>query len=134
MELMYVNNSNKLDYRTRINIIKHYNYRWSKTKIAKKFSISRQAVYDIIRKYKLDDVYGLEDHKPGVLEIPLNPSFYANVISLRNNFDWGACRIEKYFNKKGFSVSHNKINKVIKYKGLTRKKMGKQEKSTKKTK
>jgi len=128
MEFMYKNESNKLDYVTRLGIIKFYLRKRKKSWIAEKFNVSRQTVYDIINKYLADDVYGLEDHKTGVLRTPLNPIFYANTVSVRMETGWGACRIENYFKAKGFLVSNNKINQVIQYEGLTRKKMGKQSK------
>lgn len=128
MQYMYVNKSNKLDYRLRLNIIKAISAKWSIKRIASRFEVSRTTVYKIKKKYMVDDVYGLEDHKPGPLSDPLNPVFYANVVFLRKKNGWGACRIEKYFKKQGFSVSHNKINQVIQYEGLTQKKMGKREK------
>lgn len=128
MKYMYLNKSNKLDYTRRLGIIKFYLRNRKKSWIAQKFNVSRQTVYDIIKKYETDDIYGLEDHKTGLLRIPLNPVFYANIISIRKETGWGACRIENYFKQKGFLVSHNKINQVITYEGLTRKKMGKQTK------
>ena len=72
--------------------------------------------------------HGLEDHKPGPLRTALNPSFYANILEIRKKSGLGACSIEKYFKKKGFSVSHNKINQVLQYEKLTYKKMGKRKK------
>ncbi len=128
MKSMYINKKNKLDYKIRLNIIKHYTNRWRKSRIAKKFQISRQSVYSIIARFKREGVYGLEDHKPGILRTPLNPEFYANVIELRKKFSWGACRIEKFFKNQGYLVSHNKINQIIQYEDLTRKKLGKQTK------
>jgi DNA invertase Pin-like site-specific DNA recombinase len=83
MEFMYKNESNKLDYVTRLGIIKFYLRKRKKSWIAEKFNVSRQTVYDIINKYLADDVYGLEDHKTGVLRTPLNPIFYANTVSVR---------------------------------------------------
>jgi len=128
MNFMYVNEKNKLDYLRRLDIIKHYNRCMKKSKIAQKFNVSRRTIYDVINRYETDEVYGLEDHKPGVLATPLNPVFYANIVEKRKKTGAGACRLEKEFNLQGFLVSHNKINQVIKYEGLTRRKMGKQEK------
>lgn len=125
---MYINKANKLTKSDRFVIIQRWNNGWFISRIAQRFKISRTTVYKIIKRFKQDGAYGLEDHKPGKLPEPLNASFYGNVVNLRVKFDWGACRIEKYFNKKGFFVSHNKINQVIQYEGLTRKKLGKQEK------
>ncbi len=126
MQYMYINKSNKLCYRDRLNIIKQYNSGRSAFRIAKHFKISKRTVYYILTNFKKDSVYALEDHKPGPLRMPLHPQFYANVVKIRKRTSWGSCRIEKYFKSKGFSVTHNKINEVIKLEGLTRKKMGKQ--------
>ena len=125
---MYVNNSNKLSKSERFTIIQCWNNGWKTTRIAKRFSVSRTTIYKIIGRYKSDGVLGLQDHIPGKLRIPLNPNFYANVVNIREKNGWGACRIERYFKIRGFSVSHNKINQVIQYENLTRKKMGKKEK------
>jgi putative transposase len=128
MQYMYTNNSNKLCYRDRLSVVKQHNSGRSVSRVAKFFSVSRQTIYNIIERFKIDSVYGLEDRRPGPLKKPLNPSFYAHVVELRQRTGWGSCRIEKYFNAKGFFVTHNKINEVIQYEGLTRKKMGKQSK------
>jgi len=125
---MYVNKANKLNKKDRMTIVQRYNNGWKITRIAERFQISRQTVYDILNKYSKDDIYGLIDHKPGPELIPLNPIFYSNIVDLRKSTSWGACRVEKYFKSKGFFVSHNKINKVIQIEGFTRKKLGKQEK------
>lgn len=125
-ERMYTNKNNKLSKSDRILILQRWNNGWKKTRIAKRFNISRQTVYEIILKYEVDGIDGVMDHKPGPLRTPINPTFYANITDIRKKFDWGACRIEKYFNRKGHSVSHNKINQVIQYEKLTRKKLGKQ--------
>jgi len=123
---MYVNPSNKLDYKTRLKIYKlKYVYRWKVSKISKTFEISRQTVYNIIKNVEEWGLNGIQDHQPGLLKELLNPIFYKKVVEIRVSKNWGACKIENYFKQKGFSVSHNKINQVIKYENLTRKKMGK---------
>lgn len=124
---MYVNKSNRLTKCERLVIVERYNNNWKVVDIAKRFKVSRKTVYDILKKYRLYGAFGLQDHKTGKLKTPLNAQFYANVVELRKKFDWGACRIEKYFKTKGFNVCHNKINEVIQFEGLTRKKLGKQE-------
>ena len=122
---MYVNKTNKLSKSERFTIIQCWNNGWKVTRIARKFFVSRTTAYNIINKYKLDGVLSLQDHIPGKLRSPLNAIFYGNVVDIRKKTSWGACRIEKYFKFKGFSVSHNKINHIIQYEGLTRKKLGK---------
>lgn len=127
MEKMYVNKANKLDYKTRLEVIKFHLRQRRDAWIARKFDVSKQTVKNIIKRYYEEDVFGLQDRRPGKLRVSLNPVFYANVVEIRNKTGWGACRIENYFKQKGFSVSHNKINQIIQYEGLTRKKMGKRE-------
>jgi transposase len=87
--------------------------------------VSRQTIYVILEKYRVYGSLGLQDHKTGKLRFALNPVFYDKVVQLRKRRGWGACRIEKYFKSEGFNVSHNKINQIIQYEGLTRKKLGK---------
>jgi len=127
MQYMYKNGANKLSYRDRLNIIKQWNSGRNPSKIKDYFDVSRQTVYNVINVFKKDGIFGLEDSKPGAREQSLNPLFYAKVKELRLKQGWGAKRIEIYFNKKGFLVTHNKINEVIKLEGLTRPKMGKRE-------
>ncbi len=124
MEFMYVNQHNKLDYRHRLRIAKYLNRYRSATWIADYFHVSRTTVYQIKTKLRVG-LGALEDHKPGPLSQPLNPLFYAYIKDLRVKNGWGAQKIEVFYRKKGFSVSHNKINTVIKFEKLTRKKMGK---------
>ena len=125
MKSMYINKRNKLNYRLRLNIIKALHANWSNKRICNKFEISRTTLYKLKYKYLSDGLYGLEDHKPGPLKNVINPIFYANVIKIRKKHDYGACRIEKYFKNKGFSVSHHKINQILNYEKLINKKMGK---------
>ncbi len=126
---MYINKANKLNKSDRFVIIQRWNNGWSAIQIAKRFNIAPKTIYDVLARFKLEGASGLQDHKPGVLRTPLDPIFYANIVLLRKKTSWGACRIEKHFKKKGFSVSHNKINQVIQYEKLTRKKMGKRERA-----
>jgi transposase InsO family protein len=125
IEKMYVNKKNKLTYRARLQIAKQYNYCKSATKLAQKNQVSRQTIYNVLRRFEQSDVYGLEDHRPGARRETLNPIFYANIVDLRKRNGWGACRIERYFRKLGFSVGHNKINSVIQVENLTNIKLGK---------
>lgn len=119
MKFMYINKSNKLDYLTRFNIVRQSQYRtYTATKLAKKYNVSRQTIHRVVKKFNDNGVYGLEDHKPGRLREPLNPVFYANIVSFRKKTNKGAVGIEKYFKKQGFCVSHNKINQVLKYENL----------------
>lgn len=128
MQFMYINKSNKLDYRARLRVVKAIISRQSVRYISKSLGISRQTVYHIKMRYLKNGLLGIEDHKTGKLRESLHPTFYANVVEMKQKFGWGACRMETFFKKKGFSVSHNKINQVLQYEGLVKKKMGKREK------
>lgn len=125
IEKMYVNKGNKLSYRDRLKILRWHMSGRSPTWVSRKFGISRQTVYVILRKFSKHSVYGLEDHRPGARRETLNPVFYANVVDLRKTMGWGACRIQRYFKSKGFSVPHSRINKVIQIEDLTLPKYGK---------
>lgn len=126
---MYVNTSNKLDYRTRYCIIKQYSvYNKKPVDIARQYRISRQTVYKIVKRFKEDGVYGLEDHRPGVKRHTLNPKTYEFIVQLRSSTDFGAGKIQQQLNKSGFGVSCYRIHKVILQESTLRKKMGKQAK------
>ena len=94
MQYMYINKSNKLDYRKRFSIIKLRLNKVKKSKIAKRFGISIPAVSRIEKCYEEFGLAGLEDHKPGPQRVPLNPVFYANIITQREKTGLGACALE----------------------------------------
>jgi transposase len=130
MKKMYVNKANKLTYRDRLKILKKKILQgWPVVKIAEKHNVTRKTVYKILKTYKLQGLFGLQDKIPGNLRTALNPEFYDMTIKKRKETGWGACRLERYFKDQGFSVSHNKINQIIKYEELTNNRMGKREKS-----
>ena len=125
---MYINKNNKLTKSIRFLILQRWNTGWKIKRLTKRFGVSTKTVYNIINKFQNEGADSLVDHKPGPLRTPLNANFYANVVKIRTQFSWGACRIEKYFKRQGYLVSHNKINQVIRDEGLTRKKLGKNKK------
>jgi len=125
MSKMYVNTSNKLCYKDRLRIVKQRLAGHRVTTIAKNANVSRQTIYVVLANFREHDVYGLEDHRPGARRQTLHPTFHAKVVELRQKNGWGACRIEHYFRKLGFSVSHNRIHAVITMENLTYKKLGK---------
>jgi putative transposase len=123
---MYVNKSNKLSKSDRFTIVRLWNLNWKLSRITKRFSISRQTVYAILKKYEKHGVDALCDHKTGVLPQPVHSKFYEKVVAVRKKHSWGAGMIEKHFRKKGYKVGHNKINQVLNQEGLINTKMGKQ--------
>ena len=126
IEKMYVNETNKLTYRDRLRIIKQRTvYRRKVSVIARQYRVSRQTIYAILKRYEVDGLYGLEDHRPGVKRHTLNPVVYDYVAQLRDTTDYGAIKIQQQLNKDGFGVSVYRIHKVILQESQLRKKMGK---------
>lgn len=129
VEKMYVNRKNKLNYRDRLRIIKQITVYYRKpSNLARQYGVSRQTIYAILARYKVDGLYGLEDHRPGVKRHTLNPKAYDYIIQLRDTTDYGAGKIKQHLNKEGFGVSVYRIHTVIRQESQLRRKMGKQTK------
>lgn len=79
---MYVNKANKLNKSDRFTIIQRKNNGWPVKRIAQRFNVSRQTIYDILEKYRIYGALGLQDHKPGKLRFALNAQFYDKVVEL----------------------------------------------------
>jgi len=103
----------KLSLKKRLWIVKQYNKGISASKIALCQNIHRSAVYQIIDKFKDYDLDGIKDHKTGRPETVLNKNAEVLILDLRKHFGYGACRIEELLKKKGFSISHRQIEKVL---------------------
>ena len=108
----------KLNFKKRVWIIKQYNKGVSAPKLALAQKIHRSAVYQIIDKYKEFGWDGLKDYKTGRPETILHPNMEIIILDLRKRFDYGACHIEQILKRKGFSVSHRQIEKVLIRNGL----------------
>jgi putative transposase len=104
----------KLTYVKRVWIVKRIRDKGeSPSKIALAQKINRRAVYQILEKFDNFGWEGLKDHKTGRPETVLNPKVVDEIISLRKQFKYGACHIEQVLKKKGFSISHRQIEKVL---------------------
>lgn len=109
---------NKLTFKKRVWLVKQYNLGVSASKLALAQGIHRSAVYQIIEKYKQDSWDGLKDHKTGRPETRLNSNAEIIILDLRKRFGYGACRIENLLKKRGFSISHRQIEKLLLRNGL----------------
>jgi len=116
----------KLTYNKRVWIIKQYNQGVSPAKIALAQRIHRRCVYQILEKFREFGWHGLKDHKTGRPETVLNKNAEIIVLDLRNRYGYGACRIEQLLKKKGFSISHRQIEKLLKRNGLVQPNIKKQ--------
>ena len=108
----------KLNFKKRVWIVKQHKKGVSVTKLALAQRIHRSAVYQILDKYKEFGWDGLKDHKTGRPETILHPNMEIIILDLRKRYGYGACHIEQILKRKGFSVSHRQIEKVLIRHGL----------------
>lgn len=87
-------------------------------KIAKSQQINRRTVYKIIDKIKKYGWDGLKDHKTGRPETQLHKNAEIIILDLRRRYGYGACHIEQVLKRKGFSISHRQIEKLLVRNGL----------------
>jgi putative transposase len=110
----------KLNFKKRVWVVKQYQQRISATKIAVSQKINRRAVYQILETYKEYGWDGLKDHKTGRSETVLNQTVVLVILDLRKRFGYGACHIEQILKKKGFTISHRQIEKVLVRNGMVK--------------
>lgn len=103
----------KLSYKKRVWIVKQRLRGVSPTKLALAQGISNGIVRRIMRIYKEDGWDGLKDHITGRPGTVLNQNAIILILDLRKRFGYGACRIEQLLKRKGFSISHRQIEKVL---------------------
>ena len=103
----------KLTFNKRVWVVKQYEKGVSAAKVALAQRINRRCVYQILGKFKEYGWDGLKDHKTGRPETVLNKNAEAIILDLRTRFKYGACRIEQLLKKRGFSISHRQIEKVL---------------------
>ena len=108
----------KLSFKKRVWIVKQHLKGISTSKICLAQKISRMTVSNVVRMYKQDGWEALKDHKTGRPETQLNPNVEIIILDLRKRFAYGACRIENLLRKKGFSISHRQIEKLLLRNGL----------------
>lgn len=116
----------KLNYKKRVWIVKRYLKGNSTSRIATAQNITRMTVSNLVRCYKEFGWDGLKDHKTGRPETLLNRNSEIIILDLRTRFGYGACRIEQLFKKKGFSISHRQIEKLLLRNGLVKPNIKKQ--------
>jgi putative transposase len=61
---------------------------------------------------------GLMDHRTGRPETVLNRNAEIIILDMRRKYAYGACRIEQVLRKRGFSISHRQIEKLLLRNGL----------------
>lgn len=108
----------KLTFEKRVWIVKQYLKGTPSSKIILAQKISRMTLSKIIQLYRKYGFESLQDHKTGRPEVKLNPTAEIIIFDLRKRFGYGACRIEKMLNNKGFYISHRQIDKLLVQNGL----------------
>jgi len=103
----------KLTFKKRVWIVKQYLKGFSASKLAISQKVHRRCVYQLVEKYKQFGWDGLKDHKTGRPETVLNRNAEIIILDLRKRFGYGACRMEQLLKRKGFSISHRQIEKVL---------------------
>ena len=116
----------RLTFNKRVWIVKQYQKGLSPSKIALAQKIHRSRVYQIIEIYNEYGWDGLKDHKTGRHETILNPKAQDIILEIRKKYGFGATKIEQVLRKKGFSISHRQIEKVIVRAGLVKPNIKKQ--------
>ena len=108
----------KLNFKKRVWIVKQVLKGDSYSKVAMAQKITKPAIFKIIQKYKQFGWDGLKDYKTGRPEIKLNQNAEIIILDLRKQYGYGACHIEQLLKRKGFSISHRQIEKLLLRNGL----------------
>ena len=116
----------KLNFKKRVWIVKQRLKGASPSKLALAQKVSDSTVRTLVRIYKEQGWDGLKDHKTGRSETKLNRSAEIIIFDLRKRFGYGACYIEQFLKKKGFSISHRQIEKLLVRNGLVKPNIKKQ--------
>lgn len=108
----------KLNFKKRTWIVKQYLKGSSTSKIALSQSVTPRSVQKLVKIYKQDGWDGLKNHKTGRPETTLNQNAEIIILDLRKRYGYGACHIEQLLIRKGFSISHRQIEKLLLRNGL----------------
>jgi len=102
-----------LTFKKRVWIVKEALKGRKRAEIALSQQVSERTVRKLVQKYKELGWGGLVDHKTGRPEVVLNANMEIIIFDLRQRFGYGACRIEALLKRKGFSISHRQIEKLL---------------------
>jgi putative transposase len=116
----------KLTYEKRVWIVKQVLKGVLVNKVALSQQVSRITVFKIIQRYKEFGWDGLKDHITGRSETTLSANFEIIILDIRKRFGYGPGRIEYLLKRKGFSISHRQIEKLLLRNGLVKPNVKKQ--------
>ena len=108
----------KLTFKKRVWIVKKKLAGISTSKICLAQKVSRMTVSKLMSVYKQYDWDGLKDHKTGRPETILHQTAVEIILDIRRRYRYGACHIEQILKRKGFTISHRQIEKVLVRNGM----------------
>ena len=108
----------KLNYQKRVWIVNQKLRGMSSSKICAAQRISRMALSKLMATYNQYGWEGLKDHKTGRPETILHEKAVDIIVDLRKRFGYGACHIEQILKRRGFTLSHRQIEKVLVREGM----------------
>ena len=109
----------KLTVKKRCWIVNQFRGGRGATSIARIQKISRQMVYKLVAKHKLEGIAAYVAKDPGRKKISMNRSFVKSVIELRAQSDYGSEKLHFVLKKKGFGVSQHIVQRILDEQGLT---------------
>ena len=116
----------KLTFKKRVWIIKQKLNGVSTSKLCLAQKISRMTISKLMSSYKQYGWDGLKDHKTGRPETILHQTAVEIILDIRRRHLYGACHIEQILKRKGFSISHRQIEKVLVRNGMVKPNVKKQ--------
>ena len=109
----------KLTEKKRKWIITQFRVGRSAISIASIQKISRRYVYKLVKKYKKEGTEAYKIKKVGRPKRQLNRRFVKKVIEIRKSDDYGKEKIHFILKRRGFSVSHRQIQRILDENKLT---------------
>lgn len=109
----------KLSEEKRKWIVNKFRIGMSPTIIAKIQKITRQWVYELVKKHKKEGSEAYKAKKAGRPKLDVNPIFRSKVVKIRNEDDYGSEKIHFVMKKEGFSVSQHIIQRILDEESLT---------------
>ena len=109
----------KLSYEKRKWIVNQFRTGRSATHIAKIQKITRQWVYELVKKHKKEGSEAYKAKKAGRPKLDVSPIFKSKVVKIRNEDDYGSEKIHFVLKKEGFNVSQHIIQRILNEQGLT---------------
>lgn len=100
-------------------IVNQFRFGRSPIQIAKIQSVSRQWVYELVKRHKKYGTDAYKAKKAGRPKTKINPAFREKVKEIRREDDYGSEKIHFVLKQKGFGVSQRQIQRILDEENLT---------------